>query len=224
MTRIMRLMAGAFVVVSVLALGVAPISAHGFRFRRLSDDHTNYGVSQFLATTMNTTEVSVLVRLLNPNRVAQVAAVLVYDRSRGAFDTENIPGRFKSCVVRYLTPHAAVGIRFDEFPDLPDLPPFQELTPAYGEIISAPVHKVRVSRRRRTRLADGLGILAYAGASEGERAFLALHPKLFTPPQNKDFAPTQREVAIECILEELEALGLSERTFKDFGIKDGQDD
>lgn len=136
----------------------------------------------------------VLVRLLNPNPQDHVAAVIVYDRSLSSTDTANIPERFKSCVVRRLTPHAAVGVTKTEFPDVGPVP-FQSLTPAYGEIISAPVSEVYVGGRR-TRLADGLGILALSGSDGGERQFLPVHPRLFTPPQDEH--PSARESGAPC--------------------------
>ncbi len=196
---------------------------HKSRFSRLSAAHTQYGVSQYnygIVPREGGGPMGFLpapMKLMNPNSVTQIAAVLVYNRSEDASEVEE----FLGCVVNRLTPHAAldltspvVGGNFptgeaDAFVVPPGFPP------RYAEVIWAPEDKVRV-RGRGTRLADGLG-----GRSQGAvntTAHHLAHPSLFSLPSN-DVVLGQREAAVECVCNNLMLLELDSRTFRDFGIR-----
>lgn len=196
------------------------------RFKPLSKAHVDYGVSQFNYGIVPRAGggpngiVPAPMKLMNPNRVTQIAAVFVYNRSADPSQSEVYLG----CVVRKVTPHGAldltdpaVGGDFptgDEgaFPVPPGFPP------RYAEVIWAPEKKVKVSGKgpNRRRVADGLGGNAQ-GAVNTTVHYLA-HPSLFSLPSN-DVVPGQREAAVDCVCGNLGQQGFDLRTFRDFGVR-----
>ena len=202
MKRMTQLIVIAFVGISFLSLVTTPLWAD--HFKKLSKNHLRFGVSQLLVGHVSP-RADELVRLMNPNHITQVAAALFYERL-GAFSagTLGTPEAFLGCVVRDLTPHAAVGIDNGSLSN-PDR------IPLYVEVISAPVTPVPV-KKKQAPVADGLGIAASAGTFQGP--LFLVHPKLFSLPDDE-------QAAIDCVCIALEPLileGLAPNVFKDFGI------
>lgn len=196
------------------------------RYSPLSAAHTVFGVSQFNYGVVPREGggpngfVPAPMKLMNPNKVTQIAAVLVYSRAGDPSQAEIYLG----CVVRRVTPHGAldltspvVGGDFptgDEgvFPVPPGFPP------RYAEVIWAPEKMVRIKggKKGKGRLADGLGGRSQGAVNTTEH-YLA-HPKLFSLPSNK-VVPGQREEAIGCVCNNLHGLGADANTFRDFGVR-----
>jgi hypothetical protein len=176
-----------------------------YQFKKLSIDHTSYGVSQFTYGLLGYEGRDS--RFINPNRVTQVVASFVYTRTAEGHepDTEVYLG----CTIEVLTPHAAIG--GDRFVGTSD-------EPRYVESIWVPLEKVKIrykNKTRRVRIADGLGGRTSFG--HGKYGFMA-HPDLFSLPSD-DVVPGQRQAAIDCVQAELGSLGLSLYIFQEFGIK-----
>lgn len=212
----------AVVVALVACVLVGTASGQSNRFNRLSLEHTDYGVSQFSYGNMPnlTGDLSKpAIKLMNPVRVPQAVAAIIYSSQRGSLGGGTSPGVFQGCTVRVLNPHDSVAVTRGEFASggAPlDLP-------LYTEYIWSPVSKVRVGPgriryghrgKRGTRLADGLG---GSGSEQGGKEGITLaHPSLFSLPSN-DTVPGQREAAIDCICQQTWTLGLSRDVFEEFG-------
>ena len=220
--------------VCILALAVlSPALAHGdddderrdrrdrhhnkaANFQPLSVNHIHYGVSQFLYGHMS--DQPVPVKLTNPNRVRQAAAMLIYTRGKSDEDIPTILEAYVGCAVRVLGPHGALGIANGALPDVPT-----ELSKSslrrYVEVLWAPIDPVRArSKRRRTRLADGLGGSASGGLFVSDQ-FALTHPSRFTLPSN-DVIAGQREAAIDCVCQGLAENNAPPDTFSDFGVRE----
>jgi len=202
----------------LFAITADPLLAKSFA--PLSANHTNYGVAQFnfgeVCCAGMPVGLPTVVRLMNPVKVTQVAAVIVYesvsDDSIGFFGNA---GKYVGCTLPKLPPHSSMGINRDQLPQNADF------AGKYVEVIWAPVKEVTTSGRRfkrNTRLADGLGGY-FSNAHEGqyEGTVQLAHPKLFSLPSD-DVVPGQRQEAIDCICEGLSDLGLSGDIFSEFGI------
>ena len=218
-------------VVSIVTIGlplVATVSSADHddaKFEPLSASHIDYGVSQYNYGIVPRSGggpnafVPAPMKLMNPSKVTQVAAVFVYNRSADPSQTEV----FLGCVVRKVTPHGALDLLDEsiggDFPAGENtffLPP--GFPPRYAETIWAPLEKVKVKGKgsSKRRVADGLGGRSM-GAVNATEHHLA-HPKLFSLPSNK-VVPGQRQAALDCVCSNLQQIGASSKTFKDFGVR-----
>lgn len=230
MRRTTRSVALAFVGIASFSLMISPVSA-GHSFEKLSKNHLQFGVSQFLAGNVPNSRPQNL-KLMNPNHVTQVAAVLIYERVKEnpSFGPIGEAELFLGCAVRELSPHAAVGISSEEVGDTEDF------TALYVEVISAPATPVKRKtgkwleswneregneregkERKGLRLADGLGIIADASGSE--KSLHLIHPGLFSLPSD-DVVDGQQQAAIDCVCAALDELPDDSdlEVFEDFGI------
>ena len=198
-----RFMLATIGVVVALVVGAPSLWAHDSD--DLSRNHTRYGVSQFLAQNVSGLFQGAPLKLFNPNRVTHVTAMLFYTRPNDP------PAEFVTCLVPPpLTPHASVQYNLD----------FLDVSRTYVELIAVPTETHHGGRLR-----DGLGINGTAAAQSDSATPLALlHPKLFSLPSDDDFAG-QRQAAIDCICDGLDALaGVSNGVFEEFGIDCGGGD
>ncbi len=195
-----------------LSLSVGP--AWAVTYKRLSQNHTLYGVSQFLAGGVAPVG-NILIKLVNPTPVTMVAAAFFYEREGGK--RGGTPGKFLRCVVEELSPHAAIQIENTaECVNNPgDNPTCVAL---YVEVISVPVEPVPLrsywqKHKHSSRLGDGLGVVGSPNTLQGN--LFLLNPKLFSLPSNID---GQRKDAIDSICTALQDKGLSPDLFEEFGI------
>ena len=85
MTRTKQITTGLAAGAALLAFGASPLVAG--HFEELSKFHTIFGVSQLnYADTGREFGVNKKIYLYNPNHVTQIAAVLMYERSRLRFE------------------------------------------------------------------------------------------------------------------------------------------
>ena len=234
MRRTTRLVTLAFVGIASFSLATTP-SLAGQAFKKLSNNHLRFGVSQFLAGNINTRNEATPLKLFNPTPVAQIVAALFYQRESDGNNPGGNAGEFQACLVRELPSHGAVQISLAGFLPVPR---------AYVEIISAPVTPVRGRKRnerdddddddddnddgdddhkhsghhkKELRLADGLGIRGSATLTNFVSGSLSMvHPKLFSLPSD-DVIPDQQKSAIDCVCFALPD-GSDLEIFEDFGI------
>lgn len=219
------MMSGALSLAPLVLLGAT--SAHADHFKPLSPNHTAYGVSQLGYGDLRGRDddsLTPMARLHNPNHVTQVAALIFYDAARGR--SPGTPEVFVGCHCKVLTPHASVGVSEEDVPDSG-----RPGRARYAEAIWSPVDPVRVSKGRddddddkddgdkaSRRIADGLGGAFNIGANDFAGASINLaHPGLFSLPSNS-VVPGQRQVAIDCLCNELARLNLNRDIFKEFGV------
>jgi len=184
-------------------------------FEPLSINHILYGVSQFSYGHLG--DQPIPIKLTNPNRVPQAAAILIYTRGKSDEKSPTILEAYAGCMVRVLGPHGAFGIANGDLPNVPADLGTSSLR-RYAEVIWAPIEPVMVRfKREKTRLADGLGGSASGSLYVSEQYSLT-HPSRFTLPSN-DVVSGQREAAIGCICQGLAENNAPPDTFSDFGIK-----
>jgi hypothetical protein len=214
-------------IVALVAFMTAASVTQADHFKKLSPNHTGYGVAQLNYGNIARSELSATrpaVKIMNPNHVTQVVAIFVYEAARGA--NAGTTGAYVDCRVRQVTPHGSLGIPEIEFPD--------SGTAMYAEAIWAPVHEVTVfedddehggrdddDEAFATRFADGLGGSFATTVFGAEGLSNLAHPELFSLP-NDDASPGQRQAAIDCVLLGLASLGLDPNIFTQFGIEPGR--
>ena len=185
------------------ALWALPVAA------QLTERHTDFGVSQYIATHLKggkTQGQQKSLRLINPTPRGHVAAALVYE-ARYDVIGEGSLGLFVGCFVRNVPVNGSVVVGDDLLP--PTSSPVTNGNTGirrYAEVISVP--------RNDPRLADGFGIFAYGG---GRHAATLLHPGMFQLPFD-NVSPGQRQAATDCVCDALGAQGLPAGTFASFGI------
>jgi hypothetical protein len=204
MYRSTRIVA-ALLMLGVLCMFAVPAVA-GVRYSRWTEEHTAYGVSQFL--NARATGYGSYVKLVNPTPVTMIVAIIVYDASTGG---GGVGARtYADYRVLRLEPHEAASYDGEG----------SSLGGMYVEIIAVPETKVRVGVRR--YIADGLGIVGTFGFYGGGKLRLA-HPRLFNLPVD-GISPGQRQQCIDDINAGLQAIGAPRDSFKDFGINAGWTD
>jgi hypothetical protein len=159
---------------------------------------------------------SVTFKLMNPKKVEQFAAILIYEADRGPNPgTAEVYG---GCLVENLTPHASVGISVGDVRDALGLAQDgSEDIALYAEVIWAPRKKVTVGGSK-VRLADGLGGRVDTVGSSGEHHAYLAAPELFSLPSNT-VVSGQKAAAKSCICSELASLSGGPNTFAPFNIK-----
>ena len=209
-----------------LMVGLSAVPLAADHFKKLSTDHTSYGVAQLNYGNIpgaDSSSTRPAMKLMNPVHVTQVAAVIAYEAARGRF-----PGTaevFVTCVVRVLTPHASIGIPEAVF-NVKD-------SPKYVEVIWVPMEAVSLAKgsgksdksdksskksNNTRRIADGLGGNFDSGAGNREGNSRLAHPGLFSLPSD-DVVAGQRGAAINCVLDGLFDLGMDNDIFSEFGIQ-----
>ena len=226
MTRTTQFTAGLVTGVSLLGLSATPLVAN--HFEELTNHHTNWGVSQYNALSLET---SGDLTVYNPNHVTQLAGVLLYREADFEyrllpdddgqlfldFIDEGPPEEWRACLVVELSPNASIQLVFDR----PGDPPWPNNM--YATTIFAPVDPVRApgTNNKARRLADGLGGVAIGEDDSNARGYHLVHPLLFTLPSNEVVAG-QRDAACECICQRVNLLGFEpsrvNSVFAPFGI------
>lgn len=209
-------------ILAVFFVITEPLSA--MQYRPLTSLHTNYGVSQLnygqVCCAGITPGLPTVIRLMNPIKVTQVAAVIVYEnRSDDINGFLGNPGVYVGCTLRKLSPHSSIGINRDQLPQSPVGPLAQPSK--YVEVIWAPEQEVGIGywhTSKMGRIADGLGGY-FSNAHDGqyEGTVQLANPRLFSLPSD-DIVPGQKQAAVDCICEGLSDLNLSGDIFSEFGI------
>ena len=176
---------------------------------QLTERHTDYGVSQYIATHLRggrQVNQRKTLRLINPTPRGHVAAALVYE-ARYDVIGEGSLGLFVGCFVRNVPVNGSVTVGDDLLPATSS-PVTDESAGIrrYAEIISVP--------RNDPRMIDGFGIFAYGG---GRHEAQLLHPGMFQLPFD-NVAAGQRQAATDCVCDALTAQSLPDNTFASFGI------
>jgi hypothetical protein len=211
-----KLLVAVLVWVTLLFLPLGP--ARAGTYKKLSNNHIRYGVSQLLVGGLSHSG-AIALKLVNPTPVTMVATALFYEREgrNGA-----IAGTFLGSVVEELGPHAALQIENDAEFDEKINP---KGVPLYVEVISVPKEPVRVwwywKQKKYVRLADGLGIVGGSNNIQGN--IFLINPKLFSLPADDVFTG-QHEAAIDSVCSELKTNGLGLNLFEEFGISCDTDD
>lgn len=206
---------------NALAFGESPtVFGTPSRFKPISENHTNYGVSQLLVGAVGSTFSSNQFGLNNPGDVTMRTVIFVYSRAvqdvadfAGSYrddfslagDANDNPEEYLGCVTMQFTPHASISLDEDALEEAID--PFcpggiGSDCRIYVEALSVPEQKVDITAQQwpqppKTRKADGLGLARWGWSGYGGRSGLQLvHPSLWKLPHNTTANPQARNSAI----------------------------
>ncbi|MDB9822914.1 hypothetical protein OAC89_04360 [Deltaproteobacteria bacterium] len=195
------------VILGIFCFSVSPSMAE-LKYSPLSDKHTTYGYSQFLASTMGGD--GDYVKLYNPTSVTMVVAILVYDRESGGSGSGG--STYLGYRVVKMLPHTAGSYNYMDAGTTSS----SDLGSTYIEIIACPETPVNLGAKS-TRMANGLGINGGGGGYGGPLGLI--HPSLFRLPFD-DVVEGQRQQASNDIIAGLAAVagGAPADTFAVFGI------
>ena len=221
--KILRQITGYIAIGTALFTIGTTVASADQAFKKLSEHHVLYGVSQYLAGNI-TVKGSTPLKIFNPTPVAQVSAAILYERdnqSGDGFDNiaDGVAGKYQDCLVRALAPHGAVQL------DLNFLP----VNRGYAEIVSVPIKALgkaksgksgksdKSKKSKKRRIADGLGIMGTTTVTNFVSIPMStVHPSLFSLPSDS-VVPGQQQAAVDCICGAIPA-GVDSDVFQEFGI------